>query len=312
MERTTHIARLVRAAAAASVAVSITIGLIKLAAAIATGSVAILASLVDSLTDTLASAITWMSVRIGQQPPDRQHRFGHGKAEALSALAQAVLVAGAALFVIAEAARRLLAPQPVSATAAGMAAMLAAILLTLALLAFQRRVVRLSGSQAIAADSLHYRSDLLTNLAILAGLLAAERLGWLWLDPLLGVGVALYLLAAVAGVGRRAIDELMDVELPRREREAIRGIVLARPDVAGLHDLRTRRSGRTVFIEMHLELDPEMTVRAAHAITEEIERALRARYPEAEIAIHQEPAGLIEERRLDRIVRGLAQPSSDA
>ncbi len=296
--------RLVRLAAAASVATAVAIGVIKLIAAVATGSVAILASLVDSLTDLLASSITLVSVRIGQQPPDHRHRFGHGKAEALSALGQAVLVGGAALFIFAEAIQRLLDPQPVRAAVAGVAALLLAMALTAALLAFQRHVVRRSGSQAIDADSLHYSSDFLTNGAVIAGLLAADGFGVLWLDPALGMLVALYLGAAVVRVARRAVDELMDVELPAEERRAIEAMVTDHPRVDGMHDLRTRRSGSVVFIEMHLELDPEMTVGAAHAVTEEVEERLRRRYPGAEVVIHQEPRGLCEARRLDRVIAG--------
>ena len=159
--------RLRRAAATASLSLAILLCLAKLGAAAATGSLAVLASLVDSLTDLVASAITFASVRIAQRPPDRGHRYGHGKAESLSALAQGALVAGSAGFILLDGIQRLIDPQPIAASGIGVAVMVMAILLTLGLVAFQRHVIRRTGSQAIAADSLHYRADLATNLAVM-------------------------------------------------------------------------------------------------------------------------------------------------
>lgn len=294
-------ANLARRAALASVALAVLLALMKLAAAIATGSIAVLSSLVDSLADIVASAITLVSVQISQQPPDPKHRFGHGKAEALSALAQAALVLGSALFVFAEGLQRLVEPQPLRAPSIGLAVMGAAILLTFALLAYQRHVVAQTGSQAIAADSLHYRSDLLTNLAVVISLAVSAPLGWWWLDVGVGVVIALWLAVGAIRIARWAVDTLMDRELSDAERARIDAIVRAHPAVADVHDLRTRRSGVTVFIEMHIELDPEMTVRDAHQVCEAVERELRRVYPEAEIILHQEPAGIEDARLDDRI-----------
>lgn len=291
----------VRLAAAASVALAVTLVLLKLAAATVTGSLAVLSSLVDSLADILASAITFLSVRVARQPPDHKHRFGHGKAEALSALAQSALVTGSALFVLAEALQRVFDPRPVRAEAVGVAVMLVAIVLTAALLAYQRHVVARTGSQAIAADSLHYRSDLATNLAVVLSLLVAGPFGLWWLDIATGVAIAFWLVRGAAQIGRRAIDTLMDRELPDSERASIAAAVRAHPEVVDLHDLRTRRSGDTVFVEMHVELPPAMTVRQAHAVCEAIEREIRELVPGAEINLHQEPAGIEDERLDDRI-----------
>ena len=292
-------------AATASVTVAVSLAAIKLLASLLTGSLALLSSTVDSLADVVASSVTYLSVRVAQQPPDRSHRFGHGKAEALSALAQAALVVGAALFILVEGGRRLFDPQPVRAPGFGMLVVLFAILLTLALLALQRHVVARTGSQAIAADAMHYRADFLTNLATLLSLALARAEGWRWVDPLVAVLIALYLGRHAAVIGRRAVDVLMDRELPAEARARILDIVRAQPEVRGVHDLRTRRAGRTVFIEMHVEFDPEMTVRAAHDIADALERRLAEAFPEAEILIHQEPAG-IEDRRLDHVIAGLA------
>lgn len=291
-----------RVAATASLVVAIALTLAKLVAAVASGSAAILSSLVDSMADIAASAVTWLAVRIAQQPPDRRHRFGHGKAESLSALGLAALVTGSALFVLVEAARRLLDPRPLQATGLAVTVMVVSILATAGLVAFQREVIRRTRSEAIAADRLHYASDFLSNVAVLVSLLLVERLGLFWLDPLVAVLVAAWLVKASWTIGRRSIDTLMDHELPTVDRARIEAIVRAHPEVVGFHDLRTREAGGVRFIEFHIELDGEMTVREAHHVTDALEHELRAAFPEAEIIIHQEPAGL-EDARLDHRIR---------
>jgi ferrous-iron efflux pump FieF len=291
-------ARLRRLAATASLALAILLALGKLAAAVATGSLALLASLVDSLADIVASAITFTSVRIAQRPPDRGHRFGHGKAESLSALAQAALVAGSAGYILLDGVQRLIQPAPVASASLGIAVMVVAIALTAALVAFQRHVVRATGSQAIAADSLHYSADLATNLAVIASLVLAGPLGLSWTDPLIAVGIAAWLLRQALGIGRTAVDTLMDRELPPVERERIMAIVRTHPEVHDLHDLRTREAGGTRFIELHVELDGAMPLQAVHDITDMLEAEIQSAFPEVEVIIHPEPAGL-DDARLD-------------
>lgn len=299
-------ARLQRFAAAASLSLASLLAVLKLAAAVATGSLAVLSSLIDSLADIVASAITFVAVQISQQPPDLGHRFGHGKAQSLSAMAQAALIAGSAIFVLIDAARRLGDPRAVEATSIGIAVMSFAIAATLLLVWFQRHVVRRTGSQAINADSVHYRADLLTNLTIIASLLITQRFGWLWVDPLMGAAVALYLGWHAFGIGRDAVKVLMDHELPADTRQRIKEIVQAHPEVRGLHDLRTREAGSTQFIEFHIELDGAMSVASAHDVTDAIEAELFAAFPAAEVILHQEPAG-VEDARLDhRIARTAA------
>ena len=299
-------ARLQRIAAGASLSLATLLALLKLVAAVATGSLAVLSSLIDSLADIAASAITFVAVQISQQPPDRGHRFGHGKAESLSAMAQGALVAGSAVFVLIDAGRRLGDPQPLQSTGIGIAVMSFAIVATLLLVWLQRHVVKLTGSQAINADSVHYRADLLTNLTLIASLVVTQRLGWLWLDPLMGALVALYLGWHAYGIGREAVRVLMDHELPAATRQRIKDIVLAHPEVQGLHDLRTREAGATQFIEFHVELDGAMSVAAAHDVTDAIEAELFAEFPAAEVILHQEPAGL-EDARLDHRIARAAQ-----
>lgn len=301
--------RLKRLAAGLSVAVAVLLTTLKLVVAVLSGSAALLSSAVDSLADIAGSAITWLSVRIAQQPPDRRHRFGHGKAESLSALAQAAIVAGSALFVLVEAAARLLDPQPLAHGGLAVAVMLAAIAVTFLLLAFQTWVVRVTGSEAIAADALHYRSDLASNLAVIGSLVLVDRLGLVWVDPLAAIAIAGWLLRGAFRIGRTAVHTLMDHELPAAQRERILAIVRAQPEVESLHDLRTREAAGTTFIEFHVELDGEMTLRAAHRVTEALEEKLRAAFPDAEIIIHQEPAGL-EDVRLDHRIQARAGRSA--
>jgi ferrous-iron efflux pump FieF len=288
--------RLNHLAAIASIAVAALLIGAKLAIWIVTGSVAILGSLVDSGIDAIASLVTLISVRQAAQPPDRAHRYGHGKAEPLGAFAQAGFVLGSALFLASEAIRRLITPEPIRQTELGIVVLLFAITLTAGLIAFQRYVVRRTGSIAIRADSMHYRSDLLMNVAVIAALLLTEATGLLIIDPLIGlaiVGVLLYMALAVA---RHALDMLMDRELPAEQRAQIRQLVLAHPEARGLHDLRTRRAGTDVFIELHLEIAGNLSLEQAHEITDQVEARLREAFPDADILVHQEPAGLKDER----------------
>lgn len=295
-------AGLKRLATNLSVAVGATLAAAKLAAWLITDSVAMLSSLLDSLVDVIASMITLLTVRHALRPPDRAHRFGHGKAEPLGALAQAAFIAGSGLFVVFQAINRLLNPQPITAAAVGVAVMALAIVLTLALVLFQRHVVRRTGSLAIGADRLHYTGDLLTNLAVIGTLLTYRYAGIGWLDPLVAIGIAGYLLINAAQIGRGALDALMDRELPSTDRDRIEAIVLAHDRVEGLHDLRTRSSGTTTFIALHMEVDGELTVNQAHDIADSVEAALRAAFPGAQVLVHQEPAGLDDER-LDHAIR---------
>jgi len=287
--------RLNHLAAVASVGVAVTLIGAKLAIWVITGSVAILGSLVDSGLDAIASMVTFISVRQAAQPPDRAHRYGHGKAEAIGAFVQAGFVLGSALFLASEAARRLFSPQPIEQSGLGIAALLLALLLTAALLGFQR-LVRRTGSIAIQADSLHYRSDLLMNLAVIAALVLTEATGWLIVDPLSGLGVVLVLLYSAFGVARHALDMLMDRELPAEQRAYIRSLALQHPSAHNVHDLRTRRAGADLFIELHLELDGELSLEQAHDIAHEVEARIRAAFPAADITVHQEPAGLVDAR----------------
>jgi len=276
----------------------------KLATYLVTDSVAILSSLIDSSVDAMASLVILVGVARAQQPPDAAHRFGHGKAEPLAALTQAAFVTGSAVFLGYEAISRLIEPAPVEQTGVGIGVMLLAIVLTLGLVLFQSWVIRRTGSIAIDADSLHYRGDLLMNSAVIAALLLAGWSPWPYWDPLFAMAIAAFLVWSAGRIANTALGVLMDRELPETERNRVCAVVMSHPGVRGMHDLRTRSTGVGQHVEFHLELDPELTLLAAHDITDDLELRLRRAFPEAEFTIHQEPAGL-EDERLDHRILGV-------
>lgn len=285
----------------ASVAVALTLVVTKLAAYLTTGSVSLLSSLIDSTTDMVASLVTLFSVAWAARPADTQHRYGHGKAEPLAALAQAAFIAGSAALLAVQAVNRLVAPEPVTQSGVAIAVMVFSIVMTAGLIAFQRYVVKKTNSVAVSADRLHYAGDLAMNGAVIAALVTTELTGLTMVDSLCGLGIAVWLLHGARNVGQEALNLLMDHELPEEDRRRIVDIVLAHPMPRGVHDLRTRTDGASVFIELHLELDPDLTIRDAHRVTDEIEEALSRLFPVVEISIHQEPDG-VNDARLDQRV----------
>ncbi len=288
----TDTAGLMRRATHAAVATAVVLVLAKLGAWFATDSVSLLATLVDSMLDVAASLLNLFAVRHALTPADREHRFGHGKLEPLAALGQAAFIAGSAVFLVIAAGQRFVGPRPIQHTEVGILVMVFSIVLTLGLVAYQRSVVRRTGSLAIRADSLHYLGDLLVNAAVILGLLLSLEFGWLWIDPALSVAIAAYILATAARIARGALDMLMDRELPDSDRVRVIEIVSRHPEVIGMHDLRTRASGPKRFIQLHLELDGRMNLRRANVIADTIEIELQTEFPDAEIIIHQDPYGV--------------------
>ncbi len=288
---------LMRRATYASVGVATTLILAKFVAWFLTDSVAILSTLVDSVLDALASLVTMFAVSHALTPADREHRFGHGKAEPLASAGQAAFIAGSATLVLFEAGHRLWQPRPIESGEIGIAVMIFSIILTAALVTYQRSVVRRTGSIAISGDSVHYTGDLLTNLAVIASLVAAHWLGLVWMDALFGGAIATYLLFSAWLVAKRSLAMLMDHELPDSDRERIKTIALAHPDVAAIHELRTRASGQDRFIQFHLEMDGRLSLTRAHAVADQVEAELRTIFPQAEVIIHQDPAGIDEQHR---------------
>jgi ferrous-iron efflux pump FieF len=290
-------ARLRSRATQASVAVSSLLIAIKFAAWIATGSVALLSSLVDSLLDIVASIINLVAVRHALEPADREHRFGHGKAEPLAALGQAAFLAGGAVLLTFEAISRAITPQPVTRVGLGIVVIVASTALTGALVLYQRHVVARTRSLAIGADELHFRSDMVVNAAVLVALILDRVIGLPILDPLLGGAIGVWIIIGAIRLFRLSMSQLMDRELPDEDRARIRTIAEAAPEVIAVHDLKTRAAGPTAFIQLHLEMDGAMNLRRAHDIADRVEAQLRDTYPNAEIIIHQDPAGLEEPRQ---------------
>lgn len=280
--------QLLKLATYASVATAAILIAAKLGAYLLTNSVSVLASLVDSLMDAGASLINLLAVHYALAPPDREHRYGHGKAESIAGLAQATFIAGSGLFLILEAVDRLLHPKPLEAVGIGLGVMIFAIVATAILMAIQHYVIKRTRSTAIRADALHYKTDLLTNVAIIAALLLSE-IGWLGIDPIFALVIAAYILYSSWGIGTEAFHDLLDHELPQDKRELIIQIIKDHPKVQGMHDLRTRLSGRTEFIQMHLELDDYLPLIEAHAIADEVEEKIKQAMPSADVVIHQDP-----------------------
>jgi ferrous-iron efflux pump FieF len=281
----------------ASVAAAAVLIVAKFAVWLGSDSVALLSSLVDSLLDAVTAVINLLAVRHALDPPDREHRFGHGKAEPLAALGQAAFLGGSAAWLMVEAGRRLLHPVPVQNAPAAIAVMIFAIPLTVALVLYQRSVVRRTGSLAIGADEFHYRSDIVVNVSVIAAIVSSTMFGLPMLDPLFGAAIGLWIIYGAGRLAVRSMTHLMDQELPDEERANIRAIAQRHPDVAAVHDLRTRAAGPTAFIQLHLEMDGAMTLLQAHRISDEVEAELRNAYPNAEIMIHEDPEGVEEPRQ---------------
>ncbi|AAK25603.1 cation diffusion facilitator family transporter [Caulobacter vibrioides] len=277
-----------------SVATAAILIVVKAIAWQASGSVAILASLSDSALDLVASLITVYAVRYAAEPPDAEHRFGHGKAEAFSSLMQGGLVFASGALVGREAINAWLHPQPVEHGLAGVAVMAISIVLTLALITAQTRVVKASGSIAISGDRAHYAADLASNAVALVGVGAAAWLGLPRVDAAAGLIVALWLIWGAVGVFREASHQLMDHELPDADRTKIVALVTADPNVLGVHQLRTRASGPYIHIQMHADLAGDISLAEAHAIIVAAENRVLAAFPAADLIIHGDPRGLAE------------------
>ena len=287
-------ASLTARAALASVAAALMLLILKAYAAFATGSVAMLGSLADTGLDLIASLVTLFAVRVAAMPADREHRFGHGKAEALAALAQVVLISISAVAIGWRAVDRLLIGAQTASADTGIAVSIAAILVTLALVAYQRSVIRRTGSVAIRTDNVHYQSDLLLNLSVIAALVIDQYLGFAGADPLFGLAIAAWLIRGAWRASSQALDQLMDREWPDEKRRRFLAVASSRPEARGIHDLRTRTSGAHDFAQFHIWVDPKMSVAAAHDVVEAIEVDLEREFPGCEVLIHLDPEGQVD------------------
>ena len=282
-------ARLMRQATQAALAIALILVLAKAVAWWLSGSVSLLAGLTDSLLDGAASLLNLIAVHYALRPADEDHRYGHGKAEALAGLAQALFVGASAVLVAVQALERLQHPQPLGAQTLGIAVMLLSLAMTVALLLFQRHVVRVTGSTAVRADSLHYRSDLLLNSGILLALVLAG-FGWQRLDPLFGLGIAAYILWSAVSIVREAVAVLMDEELAPELSERMHLLASGVPGVLGTSDLRTRISGTHWFVQLHVELPGDLSLQQSHSLCKQVEDAIRSEFPRAQVLAYATPS----------------------
>ncbi|MDF2785415.1 MAG: fieF [Pantoea eucrina] len=289
-------ATLVRRAALAATSLALLLLLVKIFAWWYTGSVSVLAALVDSLVDIAASLTNLLVVRYALQPADDDHTFGHGKAESLAALAQSMFISGSALFLFLTGIQHLAKPETLRAPLVGGVVTLVALFSTLALVAFQRWVVRRTRSQAIRADMLHYQSDIVMNGAILIAL-GLSSYGFARADALFALGIGVYILYNALRMGYEAVQSLLDRALPEQEKQQIIALVTEWPGVHGAHALRTRQSGPTRFIQLHLEMEDALPLVQAHHVADEIEQALRRKFPGSDIIIHQDPCSVVPEHQ---------------
>ncbi len=285
-------ARLVTLAAWIATLVATLLMVVKVGAWWTTGSVSLLASLIDSLLDIAASLVNLVVVRYSLQPADKEHTFGHGKAESLAALAQAMFISGSAVFLILNGIERFFRPHELQSPELGVYVSFFAIIVTFALVRFQKHVVAKTGSQAIAADSLHYQSDLYMNAAIMLAL-GLSWFGVTQADAVFAVAIGFYILYSAYQMIREAIQTLLDRKLPDEELEQIKKCCLGVEGVMGVHQLRTRMSGPTRFIQLHLELEDEMPLIEAHRISDLVEESLLTAFPDSDILIHQDPYSVV-------------------
>jgi len=282
-------ARLLKQATYASVSTALLLVIVKFAAWLATGSLSILASLIDSLMDVFGSFINLMAIRYSLNPADDDHSFGHGKAEALAGLVQASFITGSALILFIHGIERLASPVPIQYVSLGLGIMIFSILATLVLISFQRYVINKTNSTAIRADSLHYTTDLLTNICTIIALLLTGFTGGEFMDPIFSMIIAVIIFRSAWQIGSEAVQLLMDQQLPRGQREIIKHIVLSHQQVLGMHDLRTRQSGQNAIIQFHLDLNANLPLSKAHCIGKELEKLIWVSFPGADVTIHHDP-----------------------
>lgn len=287
-------ASLNRSAAFASIAVALLLVGMKVWAVFSTGSTAMLGSLADTVLDLVASLATLAGVWVAAQPDDENHRFGHGKAEALAAMFQVVLISISALSLAFRAVGQWIAGARPEGAEGGIVVSVIAMLATVALLAWQRYVIRKTKSLAISTDHVHYQSDILLNLAVIAALALDQYAGIAGADPFFGLAIALWLGWGAWGASQQAIEQLMDHEWPEERRTAFLEAVARHPEIKGLHDLRTRTSGDRDFVQFHLAVNGDMTVREAHVVMDEVEAILKKEFPGVEILIHPDPEGHVD------------------
>tara|TARA_R110001583_G_scaffold6618_2_gene33529 strand:+ start:3566 stop:4516 length:951 start_codon:yes stop_codon:yes gene_type:complete len=285
-------ARLVNLAGRAAIVVASLLIIVKLVAWFMTDSSSILAALTDSIMDVTTSIINLLAIKIALQPADEEHHFGHGKAESLAGLAQAAFISGSSILLMLTGISSLVNGHQIAASNVGIGVMLFSVLMTIGLVTFQTQIVKKTDSVAIKADSLHYRTDIFMNGAVLMALILAG-IGWHWADGLFAIMVSFYILHGAWEIGSQSIGALMDKKLPHTDEELIIKAAYKIKDVRGVHDLRTRQSGNTKFIQLHLELDDDQSLFEAHEKADRLEAELEKYFPHADILIHLDPLSTV-------------------
>lgn len=288
-------------AALIAFAVSLFLSITKGVVWVFSGSNTLLASLSDSIQDCFLSASNFLAIRYADRPADNDHRYGHGKMEGIAALAQAAFIMGACVFIILDSIRQFTDGGGVTNPIWVVGVTSMAIILNLGLVLYQNKVLKISGSLAIEADRAHYAGDIGIHISVIVAVIMDYYLGWLWVDPVLGIFIALWLGRLAIGIGKKAVDMLMDKELPSTEREQIKTIINRTRGVKNFHDLRTHKSGRMTLMSFDIEIDPSLSFKDAHNIAKRVEDRLHAAYPESEIMIHMDPCGDIVDSRHKRI-----------
>ena len=278
------------------VILSVTLILVKLFAFIKSGSLAVFSSLIDSVTDLFASTVSFLAVYFSSKPASINHRYGFGKTEALSALLQALFVGASGLFVIVDGIKRLINPIEINQIDIAIYIMVFSIISTLFLVLFQTYVAKKTNSLAIKADRAHYVVDFLTNSTVIISLICVHFFGFYLFDVIAGLFISVYLLYNAYSLAKESIDLITDRELSNDIRENIKHIVLETDGVLGMHDFRSRSLGDIYFVELHLELDGNISLYSAHDLTNIVEKKITESYPNSQILIHQDPYGVNEER----------------
>ncbi|MDD4555822.1 MAG: cation diffusion facilitator family transporter [Alphaproteobacteria bacterium] len=284
-----------------SISLALFLSILKIIATIYTGSLAIYSSMIDSLSDVLASTVTFFAIRFSTRPASRDFRYGYGKAEAISSLFQSLFIAASGLYVLCDGIIRLRSPEALDDSFIGISIMIISLLLTLALVMFQNHVIKKTNSMALKADSAHYLVDLTTNASIILSLIAIKFYKIYWLDSVIAIVISLYLLHMAYGLLKEAILTLMDQELSDEIRQTVESLIKKQPFTRGIHDLRTRSLGEKFLFEFHLELDEDISLKQAHDYAHITEDEILKTYPNAQVIIHQEPFGAKEERLDDNL-----------
>lgn len=290
--------KLVKRAANLAIAVAILLIFIKVLAWWKTGSISILAAMTDSIVDLFASLTNIFVLRFALQPADDRHAFGHGKAESLASLAQSAFILGSAVFLLLQGFHKLTNPEFIRQSDIGIAVSLISIVITVILVLYQRYVVKITQSPAIEADSLHYQTDLLMNAAILVAMIL-NGIGFIYADAIFAIAIALYIALSAIKMLWAAVQTLLDQALPNEEIELIKKIASQHPNILGIHDILTRKAGAVRFIQLHLELDDNLTLLVAHEITDSLEQKLLTAFPMSKIIIHQEPTSVVKQELQD-------------